>query len=112
MRTRGSESMPGLLPVSFEISCTGDELTLDEVRTVMYNSSSPDTMERDVSQVEVATPTPRPATMQLRSALLADAAALIAAELDRPLQLDDVAHRIATSRRQLQRVYAELANTS
>ena len=55
---------------------------------------------------------PRPATLQLRSALLADADALIDAELDRPLQLDDVAHRIATSRRQLQRVYAELAGTS
>jgi AraC family transcriptional regulator, regulatory protein of adaptative response / methylphosphotriester-DNA alkyltransferase methyltransferase len=56
--------------------------------------------------------TPRPATLQLRAALLADADALIDAELDRPLQLDDVAHRIATSRRQLQRVYAELAGTS
>ncbi len=49
----------------------------------------------------------RPDTRRRRDALLQDALAIIEAEHDRPLELDDIARRIATSRRHLQRVFTE-----
>lgn len=53
----------------------------------------------------------RPNTLQHRNALLADALEIIRADYGNPtLQLNDVAARIATSRRQLQRCFQELAN--
>ena len=54
----------------------------------------------------------RPATAQRRRELFLDAAAIIEAEYDRCLALDDIARRIATSRRQLQRAFAEAGETS
>ena len=51
-------------------------------------------------------------TRQARRALFDDATALVRAECGRDLSLDEVARRIATSRRQLQRVFAEVADTS
>ncbi len=54
---------------------------------------------------------PRPATLALRSELLHDARAVMRENYAVDLTLDDVAHRIATSRRQLQRIFAELAGT-
>ncbi len=54
---------------------------------------------------------PRPTTLAARSELLHDARAIMEEEYADDLSLDDVAGRIATSRRQLQRVFAELAGT-
>ncbi len=56
-------------------------------------------------------PVPRPATLALRSELLRDARAVMREHYAADLTLDDVAARIATSRRQLQRIFAELAGT-
>jgi AraC family transcriptional regulator, regulatory protein of adaptative response / methylphosphotriester-DNA alkyltransferase methyltransferase len=49
----------------------------------------------------------RPLTIQTRTSLLRDALDLMEAEYARDLQLDDIARRIATSRRQLQRCFDE-----
>jgi AraC family transcriptional regulator of adaptative response / methylphosphotriester-DNA alkyltransferase methyltransferase len=54
----------------------------------------------------------RPATVERRRALFEDAAAIIDSEFDSKLALDDVARRVATSRRQLQRAFAEAGETS
>ncbi len=50
----------------------------------------------------------RPTTLTTRSALLRDALAVMQDDYAADLALDDVARRIATSRRQLQRCFAEL----
>jgi AraC family transcriptional regulator of adaptative response / methylphosphotriester-DNA alkyltransferase methyltransferase len=57
-------------------------------------------------------PTQRPATVQLRSSLFADAVAIVDREYARDLALDDIARRVASSRRQLQRAYAEIGGTT
>lgn len=54
---------------------------------------------------------PRPTTLAARAELLRDARAIMDEEYADDLSLDDVAGRIATSRRQLQRVFAQLAGT-
>ena len=54
----------------------------------------------------------RPATVQRRRALFLDAARIIDLEFNEKLALDDVARRVATSRRQLQRAFAEAGETS
>lgn len=54
----------------------------------------------------------RPATIKRRHELFADAAAIIETEYESKLALDDVARRVATSRRQLQRAFAEAGETS
>jgi AraC family transcriptional regulator of adaptative response / methylphosphotriester-DNA alkyltransferase methyltransferase len=56
--------------------------------------------------------TQRAATVELRSSLYADATAIVEREYARELSLDDIARRIASSRRQLQRAYAEIGNTT
>jgi AraC family transcriptional regulator, regulatory protein of adaptative response / methylphosphotriester-DNA alkyltransferase methyltransferase len=50
----------------------------------------------------------RPATIHRRTDLLRDAIAVMEADFAQPISLDDVAQRIATSRRQLQRCFDEL----
>jgi AraC family transcriptional regulator of adaptative response / methylphosphotriester-DNA alkyltransferase methyltransferase len=55
--------------------------------------------------------TPRPATLEARADLLREARAIMRAEYARDLALDDVASRIATSRRHLQRVFSELGGS-
>jgi len=55
---------------------------------------------------------PRPSTLDLRAELLRDARAILEREYAEDLQLDDVATRIATSRRQLQRVFTEIGGRS
>jgi transcriptional regulator GlxA family with amidase domain len=57
-------------------------------------------------------PTHRPITITLRGSLLRDAVAIVEGEYYRDLELDDVARRVATSRRQLQRSYREIGNTT
>ena len=54
----------------------------------------------------------RPATVQRRRALFLEAIAIIDAEYREKLALDDIARRVATSRRQLQRAFAEAGETS
>ena len=54
----------------------------------------------------------RQTTLDRRQALLHDAIAAIAADHGRDVDLDVVARRIGTSRRQLQRVFSELSEKS
>ncbi len=54
----------------------------------------------------------RPATVQRRRALFLEATSIIDAEYHHKLALDDIARRVATSRRQLQRAFAEAGETS
>ena len=57
-------------------------------------------------------PTQRPATVALRSSLYEDATAIVAHEYQDDLSLDDIARRVASSRRQLQRAFSEVGNTT
>ncbi len=61
--------------------------------------------------VDTYSAVPRPTTLALRAELLEEAREIMRDEYAEDLVLDDVAGRIATSRRQLQRVFAELAGT-
>ena len=54
----------------------------------------------------------RPATVQRRRTLFEEAAEIVRAEYSQPLALDDVARRVASSRRQLQRAFAEAGETT
>jgi AraC-like DNA-binding protein len=54
----------------------------------------------------------RPATLERRRNLYEEAVEIIDREYDRELELEDVARRIATSRRQLQRAFSEAGGTS
>jgi AraC family transcriptional regulator, regulatory protein of adaptative response / methylphosphotriester-DNA alkyltransferase methyltransferase len=54
----------------------------------------------------------RPATIRHRTSLFEDATAIVEAEYAADLSLDDIARRVASSRRQLQRAYAEIGNTT
>jgi transcriptional regulator GlxA family with amidase domain len=57
-------------------------------------------------------PERRPATISQRTALFDDATRDVEADYGDDLSLNDVARRIATSRRQLQRIYAEIGGTT
>jgi transcriptional regulator GlxA family with amidase domain len=54
----------------------------------------------------------RPATIRHRTSLFEDAASIVEAEYAAELALDDIARRVASSRRQLQRAYAEIGETT
>jgi len=54
----------------------------------------------------------RPATIRHRTSLYDDAVAIVDAEYASDLALDDIARRVASSRRQLQRAYAEIGDTT
>jgi AraC-like DNA-binding protein len=54
----------------------------------------------------------RTATIQLRTSLYDDATAIVAQEYGADLSLDDIARRVASSRRQLQRAYKEIGDTT
>lgn len=54
----------------------------------------------------------RPATIRHRTSLYEDAVAIVEAEFQSDLSLDDIARRVASSRRQLQRAYAEIGRTT
>ena len=57
-------------------------------------------------------PTQRPATVKLRSSLYADAVAIVEREYGRDVALGEIARRVASSRRQLQRAYSEVGGTT
>jgi transcriptional regulator GlxA family with amidase domain len=54
----------------------------------------------------------RPSTDARREEILRDALSILREEHGQPIELDDVARRIATSRRHLQRVFTELHGES
>ena len=54
----------------------------------------------------------RPATIRHRTSLFDDAVAIVDEEFASDLSLDDIARRVASSRRQLQRAYAEIGRTT
>ena len=58
------------------------------------------------------TPVQRPATVRHRTSLFRDAVEIVEAEYGSDLSLDEIARRVASSRRQLQRSYAEIGNTT
>jgi AraC-like DNA-binding protein len=57
-------------------------------------------------------PIQRPATIRHRTSLFEDAVAIVEDEFASELSLDDIARRVASSRRQLQRAYAEIGHTT
>ena len=57
-------------------------------------------------------PVQRPSTIRHRTSLLEDAIAIVEQDYATDLSLDDIARRVASSRRQLQRAYAEIGNTT
>lgn len=57
-------------------------------------------------------PVQRPTTTKLRRSLFEEAVAIVEREYADDLALDDIARRVATSRRQLQRAYSEVGNTT
>ena len=57
-------------------------------------------------------PTQRPVTVELRSSLYADATAIVEREYAADISLDEIARRVASSRRQLQRAYSEIGKTT
>jgi AraC-like DNA-binding protein len=57
-------------------------------------------------------PTQRPSTIRHRTSLFEDAVRIVEAEYGSDLSLDEIARRVASSRRQLQRSYAEIGDTT
>jgi AraC family transcriptional regulator, regulatory protein of adaptative response / methylphosphotriester-DNA alkyltransferase methyltransferase len=57
-------------------------------------------------------PTQRPTTVRLRTSLFEEATEIVDREYGRDLSLDEIARRVASSRRQLQRAYAEIGRTT
>ena len=57
-------------------------------------------------------PTQRPTTIRLRTSLYEEATEIVDQEYGSELSLDDIARRVASSRRQLQRAYAEIGQTT
>jgi transcriptional regulator GlxA family with amidase domain len=57
-------------------------------------------------------PTHRPSTIRLRASLFEDAAEILADEYANEVSLDEVARRVASSRRQVQRAFAEVGGTT
>ena len=54
----------------------------------------------------------RPATVRHRTSLFQEATEIVDHEYGSDLSLDDIARRVASSRRQLQRAYAEIGHTT
>ena len=57
-------------------------------------------------------PTQRPSTVRHRTSLFEDAVSIVEHDFASELSLDDIARRVASSRRQLQRAYSEIGNTT
>ena len=57
-------------------------------------------------------PNQRLSTIRLRTSLYEEATRIVAREYASDLELDDIARRIASSRRQLQRSFAEIGRTT
>ena len=57
-------------------------------------------------------PTQRPSTIRHRTSLFEDAVEIVESDYASELSLDEIARRVASSRRQLQRAYAEIGDTT
>ncbi len=57
-------------------------------------------------------PVQRPSTVRHRTSLFDDAVAIVESDYASDLSLDDIARRVASSRRQLQRAYSEIGGTT
>ena len=57
-------------------------------------------------------PIQRPTTIRHRTSLFEDAVRIVQEEYATELTLDDIARRVASSRRQLQRAYSEIGRTT
>jgi AraC family transcriptional regulator, regulatory protein of adaptative response / methylphosphotriester-DNA alkyltransferase methyltransferase len=57
-------------------------------------------------------PTQRSSTIRLRTSLYEEAARIVEVEYASDLSLDDIARRVASSRRQLQRAFHEIGRTT
>ena len=57
-------------------------------------------------------PVQRPTTIRYRTSLYQDAVAIVDTDYASELSLDDIARRVASSRRQLQRAFAEVGRTT
>jgi transcriptional regulator GlxA family with amidase domain len=57
-------------------------------------------------------PTQRPTTIRHRTSLFEEAIAIVDQEYGSDLSLDEIARRVASSRRQMQRAYAEIGRTT
>ena len=64
------------------------------------------------SATVLRTATQRPTTRRHRAGLFADAVSIMEAEYPSQLSIDDVSRRIACSRRQLQRAFDEIGETT
>jgi AraC family transcriptional regulator, regulatory protein of adaptative response / methylphosphotriester-DNA alkyltransferase methyltransferase len=73
---------------------------------------APNRLIREVRMCVSNVMTMRTGTVARRRTLFEEAVDIIEREFARPLELDDVARRLATSRRQLQRAFAEIGGTS
>jgi transcriptional regulator GlxA family with amidase domain len=74
---------------------------------------APTMVIRDAAwHVNPSMPIQRPSTVRHRTSLFEDAVAIVEAEYATELSLDDIARRVASSRRQLQRSYAEIGQTT
>jgi AraC family transcriptional regulator, regulatory protein of adaptative response / methylphosphotriester-DNA alkyltransferase methyltransferase len=62
--------------------------------------------------VSTYVPTQRASTVRLRTSLFHEANDIVEREFASDLSLDDIARRVASSRRQLQRAYAEIGNST
>jgi AraC family transcriptional regulator of adaptative response / methylphosphotriester-DNA alkyltransferase methyltransferase len=65
-----------------------------------------------LSGVSIYVPTQRASTVRLRTSLFHEANDIVEREFAADLSLDDIARRVASSRRQLQRAYAEIGNST
>src|ERR671917_885528 len=63
-------------------------------------------------RVDRNVPTQRPTTVRLRTSLFEEATEIVDREYGSDLSLDEIARRVASSRRQLQRAYAEIGRTT
>jgi len=70
------------------------------------------TSKRPSSSYVESVPTQRPGTIRHRTQLFNEAVRIVEAEYASDLELDDIARRVASSRRQLQRAYAEIGHTT
>jgi len=57
-------------------------------------------------------PVQRPSTVRYRTRLYEEATAIVEQDFASELSLDDIARRVASSRRQLQRAFAEIGDTT
>jgi AraC family transcriptional regulator of adaptative response / methylphosphotriester-DNA alkyltransferase methyltransferase len=76
------------------------------------HSEAEGVIQRPCWTVPTYVPVQRPLTIRHRTSLFQDAVAIVENEYASDLSLDDIARRVASSRRQLQRAYSEIGETT